>query len=46
MITRNFEIELDDAGPVTERFGFTVSPNGLRVRLRERADLTSALPVG
>jgi cytochrome P450 len=41
MIARNFEIELDpSAGPVTELLGFTMSPKGLRVRLRER---TSAL---
>jgi cytochrome P450 len=38
MIARNFEIELDPAaGPVTELLGFTMSPRGLRVRLRERA---------
>jgi cytochrome P450 len=37
MIARNFEIELDpSAGPVTEMLGFTMSPKGLRVRLRER----------
>jgi cytochrome P450 len=37
MIARNFEIELDpSAGPVTELLGFTMSPKGLRVRLRER----------
>ncbi|MGH2974151.1 MAG: cytochrome P450 [Solirubrobacterales bacterium] len=37
MIARNFEIELDpNAGPVTEVLGFTMSPKGLRVRLRER----------
>ena len=36
-IARNFEIELDPgAGPVTELMGFTMSPRGLRVRLRER----------
>jgi cytochrome P450 len=45
MITRNFEIELD-GGPVTELFGFTTIPSGLRVRLRERAGVTSSLPVG
>jgi cytochrome P450 len=45
MITRNFDIELD-GGPVTELFGFTTGPSGLRVRLRERADVTSSLPVG
>ncbi len=38
MIARNFEIELDDsAGPVSEHFGFTMIPKGLRVRLRQRA---------
>jgi cytochrome P450 len=38
MIARNFEIELDPgAAPVTEMLGFTMSPRGLRVRLRERA---------
>ncbi len=38
MIARNFEIELDpSAAPVTELLGFTMSPKGLRVRLRERA---------
>jgi cytochrome P450 len=37
MIARNFEIELDPAAPpVTELLGFTMSPKGLRVRLRER----------
>ncbi len=37
MIARNFEIELDpSADPVTELLGFTMSPRGLRVRLRER----------
>jgi cytochrome P450 len=38
MLARNFEVSLDDsAGPVHERFGFTMAPQGLRVRLRERA---------
>jgi cytochrome P450 len=37
MIAHNFEIELDSSsGPVTEHFGFTMVPKGLRVRLRER----------
>jgi hypothetical protein len=36
MIARNFEIELDDGGPVTELFGFITVPSELRVRLRER----------
>jgi cytochrome P450 len=38
MIARNFEVELDEsAGPVTERLSFTMVPNALRVRVRERA---------
>lgn len=38
MIARNFELELDTTGgPVTELFSFTMVPQGLRVRLRERA---------
>ena len=38
MIARNFQIELDDsAGPVRERFNFAMIPDGLRVRLRQRA---------
>jgi cytochrome P450 len=38
MIARNFEISLDPAAaPVTELLGFTMSPKGLRVRLRERS---------
>ena len=42
MIARNFELELDaTAGPVTERFTFTVVPEGLRIRLRERVPLES-----
>jgi cytochrome P450 len=45
MIARNFEMELD-GGPVTELFGFTTIPSGLRVRLRERSGVTSSLPVG
>jgi cytochrome P450 len=44
MIARNFEIELE-GGPVTELFGFTTVPSGLRVRLRERSGVTSSLPV-
>ena len=37
MIARNFEVSLDPAAePVTELLGFTMSPKGLRVRLRER----------
>jgi hypothetical protein len=43
MIARNFEISLDPtAAPVTELLGFTMSPKGLRVRLRERAPQLSA----
>jgi hypothetical protein len=45
MIARNFESELD-GGPVTELFGFTTVPSGLRVRLRERSGVTSSVPVG
>lgn len=38
MIARNFHVELDEtAGPVRERFGFTMMPAGLRVRLHARA---------
>lgn len=37
MLARNFEIELDDTGgPVKELFSFTMIPQGLRVRVRER----------
>jgi cytochrome P450 len=43
MIARNFEIELDPAAaPVTELLGFTMSPRGLRVRLRERVPALAA----
>jgi cytochrome P450 len=43
MIARNFEIELDPAaGEVTELLGFTMSPGGLKVRLRERAPAMAA----
>lgn len=43
MIARNFEIELDPtAAPVTELLGFTMSPKGLRVRLRERVPAVAA----
>ena len=43
MIARNFEIELDPAAePVTELLGFTMSPQGLRVRLRERVPAAAA----
>lgn len=44
MIARNFEIELDPAAePVTELLGFTMSPKGLRVRLRERTPAVAAV---
>jgi cytochrome P450 len=37
MIARNFEVELDDSrGPVKEQLSFTMVPNGLHLRLRER----------
>ena len=37
MIARCFELELDTSGgPVTEVFGFTTTPKGLRVRVRVR----------
>jgi cytochrome P450 len=37
MIARNFALELDESnGPVKERLSFTMVPQGLRVRLRER----------
>jgi len=40
MIARNFEIELDEsAGAVSEQLAFTMIPRGLRVRLRERAQV-------
>jgi cytochrome P450 len=43
MIARNFELSLDPAAePVTELLGFTMSPKGLRVRLRERAAAATA----
>jgi cytochrome P450 len=44
MIARNFEVSLDPtAKPVTELLGFTMSPKGLRVRLRERAPAAVAV---
>jgi cytochrome P450 len=43
MVARNFELELDPAAePVTELLGFTMSPQGLRVRLRERIPAAAA----
>ena len=36
MIARNFEVELKLQRPVNERLSFTMVPQGLRVRLRER----------
>lgn len=45
MFARNFEVELDTSkGPVQEYFTFTRSPQGLRVRLRERA-ATQSMPL-
>lgn len=42
MISHNFRIELDESeGPVTERFSFTMIPQGLRVRLHERHATTA-----
>jgi cytochrome P450 len=47
MLTRNFEIELDEsAAPVREAFDFTLVPRGLRVRLRERSDQSQAVSAG
>ena len=41
MIARNFAIELDEsAGPVREAFEFAIVPRGLRVLVRERAQVT------
>jgi cytochrome P450 len=37
MVARNFELTLA-GGPVRERYGFTMGPAGLRVRLRQRGD--------
>jgi cytochrome P450 len=43
MIARNFELELDPAAePVAELLGFTMSPQNLRVRLRERTPAMAA----
>ncbi len=37
MIARNSQVELNDSGgPVQEQLSFTMVPQGLRVRLRER----------
>lgn len=37
MLTRNFELELDESGePVREASDFTMVPRGLKVRIRER----------
>jgi hypothetical protein len=47
MIARNFEVELDpDAPEVRELFAFTMIPQGLRVRLRERRALEPAVALG
>lgn len=46
MITRNFEVELDESnGLVKEQFSFTMIPKGLRVRLHERVS-QKPIPVG
>jgi cytochrome P450 len=46
MIAHNFQIELDESnGPVKEQFSFTMIPQGLRVRLRERV-ADDPLPAG
>ena len=38
MLARTFELRLDEGcGPVREKFHFTMGPQGLRLRLRERA---------
>ncbi len=40
MIARSFEIELDgSARPVREAFEFAIVPRGLRVLVRERAQV-------
>jgi cytochrome P450 len=47
MIARNFEVELDESGgPVTEHLNFTLVPQGLRVRLRERRTTPSRSTTG
>lgn len=47
MLARNFELELDESdGPVRETFGFTMTPSGLRVQLRERSDRSAGSPQG
>lgn len=47
MIARNFELELDSsADAVTERFSFTMVPQGLRIRLTERTAKTDPVRVG
>jgi len=46
MIARNFELELDDSnGAVGEKFSFTMIPQGLQLRLRERVS-EKPIPVG
>jgi len=43
MLYKNFEVErIGDAKEVTELFGFTMSPAGLRVRVRPRAGASRA----
>jgi len=45
MLARSFEITLDPtAGPVKERFGFTMAPSGLRVRLEPRVASRTLAP--
>jgi cytochrome P450 len=45
MLARNFKITLDPtAGPVEERFGFTMAPSGLRVRLEPRVASRTLTP--
>ncbi len=47
MFVRNFQVELDDSqGPVQEYYTFTRAPQGLRVRLRERAATQPMVPIG
>jgi cytochrome P450 len=47
MVARNYEITLDEThGPVRERFGFTMAPEGLRVLLRPRRPSAERQPPG
>jgi len=46
MIARNFEVELDTTnGQVNEQLSFTMVPQGLRVRLRERVTRATPAPI-